>query len=362
MKACKVPASTQEDCGVWLDTADLRRKRKPIRPPRPISRLLNPLGPSGAYRVPAVLSFTQTRLQFPATAQSSITSFLSPRRHGDAAPPSSLPLGLGSRITQSAPPAPGLPWSRSENKAPERVIVLSASCRGKEEAESAAIMATPLSPPDVTAMLKKRKHFGRPEEPANQRVGGVVPPLRPLPQDSAGGGVRGGCRVLGACSFPLPVEDEEEEPAKKRLRAPSNTETLPCHLTQRDPALSHRGEGKENSQGPPLPPSSPLSPKPTPWRRESPCLSPWKRPLRDLPETQVVSRSQLFTQDSEGRQVMAHRGAQRTPLLDCTNLPPCRELPGTVPSQPPLQGEPDSELRPELLFTQDSEGNRVIKH
>ncbi|KAJ8397310.1 hypothetical protein AAFF_G00441440 [Aldrovandia affinis] len=82
MRPSKAPASTQEQCGVWLDTAELRGKRTAVRPRRPISKLLNPLAPSGGYSVSVALSFTQTRLRFPAMTQSSITSFLSPRRHG----------------------------------------------------------------------------------------------------------------------------------------------------------------------------------------------------------------------------------------------------------------------------------------
>ncbi|KAJ8335109.1 hypothetical protein SKAU_G00407480 [Synaphobranchus kaupii] len=316
MKASKLPASTRERCGVWLDTADLRRDKKVVGPRLPISKLLNPLAPFRGYRVPVAMSFTQTKLHFPATTQSSITAFLCPRHHG------------------------------------------------KEEAEPAAVMATPLSTLDATTLGKKRKRLGGPVGPAYQRVGGLGPP-----QASPGGGSRGGVQEggpgggsRGGC-LRLPVswktEEEVEEPAKKRLCVPDSRETLLCHFTQGSHALSHQGAGKENSQRPLLPPSSPPSPKTTSWRRESSCLSPRKRPLHNLPETQVESRSQLFTQDSEGRQVIAHRGAlDRTPLQDCGNFTP----PWTVPSLPLLQGEPDSELGPEMLFTQDSQGNRVIKH
>jgi len=69
----------------------------------------------------------------------------------------------------------------------------------------------------------------------------------------------------------------------------------------------------------------------------------------------------LFTQDSEGFRVIAHRGgpppAPTTPLKDHTNLDLAREK-GTKKN--PLAYEEEEEE--EMLFTQDSQGNVVIKH
>ncbi|CAL8364029.1 unnamed protein product [Arctogadus glacialis] len=63
----------------------------------------------------------------------------------------------------------------------------------------------------------------------------------------------------------------------------------------------------------------------------------------------------LFTQDSEGLRVIAHRGprAPRNPLKDHTNLGLTWEQ-GT--------GAQKYEEEEEMLFTQDSQGNMVIKH
>ncbi|XP_061110091.1 uncharacterized protein LOC133136539 [Conger conger] len=249
MKTPRRPGSVQHDCGVWLDTAHLRRRGKPVRLPRSISQLLNPLAPPTGYSIPAALSFTQTRLRH--HTQSSISAFLSPRLHG------------------------------------------------KEEVEPAAAVATPLSPPDATSPQKKRKRLEGPEEPAYQR------------------------------EAPASSQPEEEEPVKKRVWTP---------------ALSHWG-GKENRRPPPSSPPSPKHTQPPPG-----CLFPRRCPLAEAPV--------LFTQDSEGRRVILHR----TPLQDCTNSSPWAEQPWTVPSRLLPQGEPDSQLGLEILFTQDSEGNRVIRH
>ncbi|XP_074750857.1 aurora kinase A- and ninein-interacting protein-like isoform X1 [Strix uralensis] len=72
---------------------------------------------------------------------------------------------------------------------------------------------------------------------------------------------------------------------------------------------------------------------------------------------------QLFTQDSEGNRVIAHR---------CRNAPPPRQHEGSSRRQLPnsscegrsgaATGEQRLEVCYESLFTQDSEGNRVIKH
>ncbi|KAJ8273918.1 hypothetical protein GJAV_G00106920 [Gymnothorax javanicus] len=245
MKASRLPAITQEECGVWLDTAELRRKRKAVQLPGRISRLLNPLAPSAGYCIPAAVSFTQTTLQFPATKQSSITNFLSPR------------------------------------------------CHEKKGAEPAAVIDPPSSAPQ-----RKRKRFDEPEEPFDQSARGVVPGLRVLPVADLGGRATEGSRRVGT------YEDEERE-------------------------------------------------------------EPPKRPLRDLRETQAQSLELLFTQDSEGRRVIAHpAAAYRSPLKDRTNSSAGAERPWSVSSRPLVWEESDSvfEHCSDLLFTQDSEGNRVMKH
>lgn len=65
----------------------------------------------------------------------------------------------------------------------------------------------------------------------------------------------------------------------------------------------------------------------------------------------------LFTQDSEGFRVIAHPGPPtRSPLKDESNVSS-----GGVTSCP-YKCEDDDEEEDEMLFTQDSQGNMVIKH
>lgn len=73
-------------------------------------------------------------------------------------------------------------------------------------------------------------------------------------------------------------------------------------------------------------------------------------------EVDEDSLAQLFTQDSMGFRVIAHRSPQvRSPLKDQTNVNP-----GTVRAGLYKFYVDDEE--DEMLFTQDSQGNMVIKH
>uniref|UniRef100_A0A3Q0RUE2 Uncharacterized protein n=1 Tax=Amphilophus citrinellus TaxID=61819 RepID=A0A3Q0RUE2_AMPCI len=86
-----------------------------------------------------------------------------------------------------------------------------------------------------------------------------------------------------------------------------------------------------------------------------PIRSPLKRqaPQQGSREVDEDSLATLFTQDSEGFRVIAHRSLQtRSPLKDQSNVST-----GVVSSYKSLLEENE-----EMLFTQDSQGNVVIKH
>lgn len=86
-----------------------------------------------------------------------------------------------------------------------------------------------------------------------------------------------------------------------------------------------------------------------------PRSSPVKRTQLPCKAEDEDSLAMLFTQDSEGFRVIAHRGTRgRSPLKDHSNIntgmsemSACKSLP---------------EEEEEMLFTQDSQGNVVIKH
>ncbi|XP_060061554.1 aurora kinase A- and ninein-interacting protein [Erinaceus europaeus] len=74
------------------------------------------------------------------------------------------------------------------------------------------------------------------------------------------------------------------------------------------------------------------------------------------------SWSQLFTEDSQGQQVIAHNSA-RSPFQDVTNNQ--NQGLGQYPNSPWAKCQYRStqlSLQSDVLFTQDSEGNQVIRH
>lgn len=87
-----------------------------------------------------------------------------------------------------------------------------------------------------------------------------------------------------------------------------------------------------------------------------------KKSIREAQENEEDSLGMLFTQDSEGFRVIAHRSKlSRCPLKDQTNSLEGREY-SSIPSVMSLEMEENSDPEPEMLFTQDSQGNIVIKH
>ncbi|KAG9333150.1 hypothetical protein JZ751_013408, partial [Albula glossodonta] len=295
MKASKPPASTQEECGVWLDTADLRRKCKVARPFRPIARVLNPLVPNRGYSAAVALNFTQTKLQFPTTTQSSITAFLQPPRQGKEE--------SGSKVTAVCSPAPAtLERKRKRSGDPANHSEGDRMPANRREGGGVSV--------------NKRVGSG---SPANQKKRGVI-----SANQTEGGKVSANQRQKGGDSQERPLggavrelswqpeeKGDEEERAGKRLCAPDSSLRLRFHFTQDSQGqrvIAHQGEGKENHQtapplARPLAPPTPLSPLAISHNRGTIPLSPWKRTPHDLweVESQVESLTQLFTQDSEGR-------------------------------------------------------------
>lgn len=90
-----------------------------------------------------------------------------------------------------------------------------------------------------------------------------------------------------------------------------------------------------------------------------PRTSPLKKPKLYDKTDDDDSLATLFTQDSEGFRVIAHRGLQvRSPLKDQSNMSRAtRSVTCSISSKPLVE---DDDL--EMLFTQDSQGNLVIKH
>ncbi|XP_039977506.1 uncharacterized protein LOC120786251 isoform X2 [Xiphias gladius] len=90
-----------------------------------------------------------------------------------------------------------------------------------------------------------------------------------------------------------------------------------------------------------------------------PSSTPFKKrsPQQQSREVDEDSLDMLFTQDSEGFRVIAHRGLQvRSPLKDQSNMSS-----GVVRTSV-FKSLVEKDEEDEMLFTQDSQGNMLIKH
>lgn len=135
----------------------------------------------------------------------------------------------------------------------------------------------------------------------------------------------------------------------------TNTENLPNHKWTKPKTASPRKHTTDQLWGT--------------ADKEERCISQfkWTKPSSSPLKTRAPSRQQsrevdedslalLFTQDSVGFRVIAHRGPQvRSPLKDQSNVNT-----GTVRASSYKSYVDDEE--DEILFTQDSQGNMVIKH
>ncbi|XP_032936426.1 aurora kinase A and ninein-interacting protein-like [Catharus ustulatus] len=278
-------AAPAEPCGVWLDTAELKRG-----PARPLSA--KPKAPTRT---------AQRKLPRPGTRQSTIPTFFSP--HTD------------DRDKENSRPAPCTP-----NK----------DC----EASGAPLAACP-----VKILALPRLERAQEEPPGAQQgvQGSWKTPQAALELQGESQSQSKSCCGAGedswCCSFCqgsehsriiTPRNKSQLFPAE---RASGSRTAQPWGTVSSGLALA----GTENTNpGPGAAPSRVCCSPQSPGRAQ---------PLRELGQALGGACRQLWCQESQGSRVIAHRGRASSP-------------------SPRQQQEPGSEP----LFTQDSEGNRVIKH
>ncbi|XP_017552249.1 aurora kinase A and ninein-interacting protein isoform X1 [Pygocentrus nattereri] len=444
-----VPAAASEECGVWLDATELRAKKRQKRLVRPISKVLNPLARSGGYSMAVALSFTQTKMKMPATKQSTISAFFLPQSEvsKDTEERSS---SLPSESSSTPLPEPHLGTKRkhamttdlqeANNKTSHTSQVHSQEIDADLESESV----------EICKDRKKEQHFFRliwgyqseEPEPAEKRR---------LPEDAAfenntqtlkesNQATFHRCRMMdeiqdkpetlhynvqvqqdsvhqdspcnqlhrssfransSGSSASLSAEDVQWQ---ENLRACAVMHRNTCQkpvLTTRSGAEKHTAKHSQNPHkeleisvqkqnytqrshvkrkdkeniGPTsptrdtgVPPVNRL-PSPSPVK----CFSNFEKPsvfervklyqsAKKSLENEQDSFAMLFTQDSEGFRVIANSSQQtRCALKDRTNSTEDREN-WNLPPVKCLEMEEDSQVEPEVLFTQDSQGNLVIRH
>ncbi|XP_037549194.1 aurora kinase A and ninein-interacting protein [Nematolebias whitei] len=404
MKASKAAQhnSAQEECGVWLDTAQLKGKAKQKRLARPISKLLNPLAEGEGYNLAVALNFTQTKVEMPKNKQSAMSMFFTPHRR------------VIHKMCSSELPNldPVQPFSSSISAAPavkkrgrnERLDDPGVDCERDEDVTETEAAPSQhqgghhLSLPDYEFEDKGSEECQPPQNKTRHTEPSLLPddsqtPFQTWTQDSQ----------FTCSQFPESEFDPNDKNYTKKnlenserifLDSPVSEEVFGSltgaegrTLTQIPDKLHPQAEDeKENSflNSPKkqysvsllgLPEHKQAEPKSTSLKhtdgrwscagrevhfdstRTKLSSSPLQKPQQRNRKTDGNSWAALFTQDSEGFRVIAHRGpTTRSPLKDESNMSS-----GGVRSCPYKSEEEDDE-EDEMLFTQDSQGNMVIKH
>ncbi|XP_029919433.1 aurora kinase A and ninein-interacting protein [Myripristis murdjan] len=461
-------APAQEECGVWLDTVQLKGKAKQKRLARPISKLLNPLAPGSGYSLAVALNFTQTKIQMPNTKQSSISSFFVPQRRilnkiSRAEVANTDPEDLSSSSSTSTTSTSSTSTSGTKRKrdmdldvcdlfnTEERHIKTSdVDVRGEGaghewQSENLTENEAPVwrehcDGSYTLALNTKHESEEESDKEMNQpeRKRRLAEPSSP----SAKGGALGQeCSQTKeqflTCSSRQHSQDSKDSSEMKPYEHMTPNSDSEADLTQqkhleankardsgsaflesllsedafgiwmgaegrtstqkshKPPPLSQLDDEKENSESscsrspykrPSLSPLRPLSnrkwadPKPASSQKPIPKLlwrtaeeeslssqckwtkpngSPLKKcaPKQPCREAEEDSLAMLFTQDSEGFRVIAHRSLHaRSPFKDHTNVS-TGMMRRAGAYKPVVEDEEE-----EMLFTQDSQGNMVIKH
>ncbi|XP_077446558.1 aurora kinase A- and ninein-interacting protein [Stigmatopora argus] len=286
MKTAKAvhPKPVPEECGVWLDTVLLKEKAKQKKTVRPISKMLNPLAKSGRYSLAAMVHFTQTKMEMPRTKQSSINSYFSPLIKPVAT--SNVKHGSDYSDVQEQN-------AEHEIQKDEREQIYQV---GEEQQEME---------PNIWSRVQEDQ------------------------LDETGKNIH--FRFL---------EDQADEMNLSQRSSALMTQTL-TDFNLSEETFANHVFGKTSSQKPQL-----VDPRDDDLKEN--VVFNWSSPLKKRARHDDESLAQMFTQDSDGFHVIAHRN-RRSPFKkhgDLAAMEPSKTL---------------FEVQ-EALFTRDSEGNMVIKH
>ncbi|XP_020487260.2 aurora kinase A- and ninein-interacting protein [Labrus bergylta] len=416
MKTFKAARKTpvQEECGVWLDTVQLKGKAKQKGLARPISKLLNPFTGGGGYNVAVALNFTQTKLDMPKTKQTSISTFFTPQHRvlnkmSTSEVPNMDPVFLDSASNTTTctltAPTPGTSgtkrrreldhyseagldrdkcetavcWEQSESCTTSQNVC----CEFEQQFEEInptlgkkRLIATTSFPEDSQALpqawsqdplltcsqyTEDDSGLTYHKRKAEENLCDSEPSfLRSLQSEEVFGALMGSRTATQKAFNSSQMDDEKENSRFLSTKSSSKHSTFSYNGSH----SSHTPK-KTKTASPPNNSPSHMWIQPereeisdSQFKRRKQSVSPCKKRSR-LQSCRAVdedSLAMLFTQDSEGLRVIAHRGLKaRSPLTDQSN-----RSSRVVSSSAFKSVEEDEE--DEMLFTQDSQGNMVIKH
>ncbi|XP_019946282.2 aurora kinase A- and ninein-interacting protein [Paralichthys olivaceus] len=409
-------AAAQEECGVWLDTVQLKGKAKQKRlARRPISKLLNPFAEAGGYSLAVALNFTQTKMEMPKTKQSSISAFFTPQprdlneksasdkpnmdpmQSSSSASTSTAPVASGTKRRRGAhlensdsEPGVDKEWESENVTEPEETLWLeqgetaltqNSYCQSEEE------QPEELNPPQSKRRFTDTSFLPDDSQPLPQAWS--QDPLLTYSQYSDSESFLNNQKntteenfsdcflnsLKSEGDFGLQMDRKGKTSTQKSFKnsyssqledEKENSRYLFSKSPRKHSPFSHI-EPVSNNKWTEAKTASPRKHiRDQLWKRTDddessisqfkwtkPSSANFKKPARKQQsrEADEDSLSMLFTQDSEGFRVIAHR--VRSPLKDPSNFST-----GVVRTS----SYKSSVEEEEMLFTQDSQGNMVIKH
>ncbi|KAM6045338.1 aurora kinase A- and ninein-interacting protein [Chlamydotis macqueenii] len=378
------PAQQAEACDVWLDTAELKQNaaQSLTAKPKISSRVLE--------RKHASISFMQTRASQPCTKQTTISAFFSPQADGKGKENSRPSPFMSNKdckekgISLTAFPVKilALPQMEEAQKESFRAEEKRVRVTAQHRAQKALVSSTPL-PDSCLLQAESHRESGAGEDCCffsftQDSEGNRIIAHRNVSDLFAGGMVSASCSITLDCEINeregqlLPEEAKTRLDFQPRLGANQNKK---LHRSSSVNSLIDFTE-TENIK--------PTITRDTTWAAgldSSPQRPARAQPLRERSQNAGAGSAreacgserglgspcrQLFSQDSEGNRVIAHRcrnllspgrnrGSSRRQLPDSPHK-------GCAKSSLSKPGEQRLDVCYDLLFTQDSEGNRVIKH
>ncbi|XP_019728337.1 aurora kinase A and ninein-interacting protein isoform X1 [Hippocampus comes] len=389
MKTCKGVQSNPapEECGVWLDTVELKGKAKQKKTVRPISKMLNPLAKAAGYSSAVVFNFTQTKTEMPRTKQSFISSYFSPRSKSDVASEGNLGPETDGEMcedgdAQEHDEEHNINCEIQEEQ-PNEMEKNIYRKRQKDEMEQNIGRKIREEQPD---MLEQKIHRELGEEQPDMmkhsissKVGeeqpyemeqNIRPPVRQ--PDKMKQIIHGRVRkerqdeteqtlwrqvreeqpdkMEREVHLNVPEEQQDEMNHSQESSLPLNRNLINFDVSEEAFRMEVQGKKTSTQKLIRLAYSSLNDDK----KESSPLpegFSPPKKRARQHDDEDSLVR--LFTQDSDGFRVIAHRG-RRSPLKNRNN-----NIVVAAATRKPMTTPFDVK---DVLFTQDSQGNMVIKH
>ncbi|XP_030074940.1 aurora kinase A- and ninein-interacting protein [Microcaecilia unicolor] len=414
-----------ESCGVWLDTARLKKPKRQTLLFGPTSKLLSPfLGRNVSWH--SAREFTQTKTIRPCNKQTTISSFFIPK-----------PAGKENKRerAQVAQSSPAITWKSNKRKAD---VSWKEPCHKRSSTELFQGIAEG-DEPCFRSETPKRQEWDYNPTSQSQEVQQVdfnlastwkeiqlqdhtllTSPHKLTEQNMF---LKSNYEVSNAAEYQPCARQDENGDSGSQLDFTQDSEGhhVIAHRSKHDSVslsefISNRKMTTVEISSPTLrdqwdlensdPTEVERSFSPTgkqrsawkveslkcqekvsrfPWKRESPAKATFgiKSMSLEEEEEQIVSESQLFTQDSQGHTVISHHYLHSSPrkkvlaLHDRTNQLQSNEgitikaLPSkdccrifSCCTTDALANSQDLDLQSHysLFFTQDSEGNTVIKH